>query len=145
MRTTPLALRANFDHNHVLHENVVVMTVAIERVPHVPEGERLEADDLGDPQDGLNVLIARLGSHDDVDIPATLRLAVEQGLLERECNLAEASHFLSRTALVRTNAPGMRQWRKKLFMTLWRNAASPIEYFRLAENRTVIMGEQVGI
>jgi KUP system potassium uptake protein len=145
LRMTPLALRANFEHNHILHENVVVMTLAIERVPHVPERDRLEADDLGDPQDGLTVLVARLGFHDEADIPATLRLAVDQGLLERECNLAEASYFISRTALVRTNAPGMRRWRKRLFLVLWHNAASPIEYFRLAESRTVIMGERVGI
>jgi KUP system potassium uptake protein len=70
---------------------------------------------------------------------------VDQGLLERECNLDEASYFLSRTALVRTDGPGMRQWRKRLFMTLWRNAGSPIDYFRLAESRTVIMGERVEI
>lgn len=144
-RTTPLALRANFEHNHVLHDNVVVMTVTIERVPHVSEPDRLEADDLGDPEDGITVLHARLGFHDEADIPATLRLAVDQGLLERECDLDEASYFISRTALVRTDAPGMRRWRKRLFMTLWRNAASPIEYFRLAESRTVIMGERVGI
>jgi KUP system potassium uptake protein len=145
LRTTPLALRANFEHNQVLHENVVIMTVTIQRVPHVPEAERLQADDLGDPQDGLTVLIARLGFHDQVDIPATLRSAVEQGLLERECDLEQASYFISRTALVRTNAPGMRRWRKRLFLALWHNAASPIEYFRLAESRTVIMGERVGI
>jgi KUP system potassium uptake protein len=145
LRTTPMALRANFEHNHVLHENVVVMTIITERVPHVPERERLEADELGDPADGICVLTARLGFHDDADIPATLRLAADQGLLEREVDLDEASYFVSRSVLVRTNAPGMWRWRKRLFLVLWHNAASSIEYFRLAENRTVIMGEEVDI
>jgi KUP system potassium uptake protein len=144
-RTTPLALRANLDHNHVLHENVVVMTITVERVPHVPDVDRLESDDLGDPEDGITVLNARLGFHDEADIPAMLRLALEQDLLERECDLDEASYFISRTALVRTNAPGMRAWRKRLFLVLWHNSASAIEYFRLAESRTVIMGERIGI
>jgi KUP system potassium uptake protein len=144
-RTTPLALRANFEHNHVLHENVVVLTVTIDRVPHVPEADRLEADDLGDPEDGITVLNARLGFHDEADIPAMLRLAVEQRLLERECDLEQASYFLSRSALVRTNAPGMWRWQKRLFLVLWHNSASAVEYFRLADNRTVIMGERVGI
>jgi KUP system potassium uptake protein len=144
-RTTPMALRANFAHNHVLHENVVVMTVTVDRVPHVPERNRLEADELGDPEDGITVLNARLGFHDEADIPAMLRLATEGDLLERVCDLDEASYFISRTALVRTNAPGMRRWRKRLFLVLWHNSASAIEYFRLAESRTVIMGERVGI
>jgi KUP system potassium uptake protein len=145
VRTTPLALRANYDHNHVLHENVVVMTIIVERVPHVPEAERLESDPLGDPADGLCLLTARLGFHDEADIPATLRLAASLGLVERQIDFDEASYFLSRTALVRTSAPGMHRWRKRLFLVLWHNAASPIEYFRLAENRTVIMGERVNI
>lgn len=145
VRMAPMALRANLEHNHVLHENVVVMTIDVERVPHVPEAERLVADELGDPLDGISLLTARLGFHDPVDIPATLRLADRQGLLEREIDLDEASYFVSRTVLVRTSAPGLRRWRKRLFLALWHNAASPIEYFRLSESRTVMMGEQVRI
>ena len=144
-RATPMALRANLQHNHVLHETVVVLTIEVQRVPHVPERERLAADDLGDPDDGITLLSGRLGFHDDADIPATLRLAVDQRLLERDVDLENASYFISRSALVRTNAPGMRTWRKRLFLIMWHNSASPIEYFRLAENRTVIMGEDVEI
>jgi KUP system potassium uptake protein len=144
-RTTPMALRANVEHNHVRHENVLVMTIVTERVPHVPEPDRLTADDLGNPEDGIVLLEARLGFHDAPDIPALVRLAAERRLVEREIDLGEASYFVSRTALVRTGAPGLRAWRKRLFLALWRNAASPIDYFRLPEDRTVIMGEEVGI
>ncbi|MGZ8482159.1 MAG: potassium transporter Kup [Candidatus Limnocylindria bacterium] len=142
-RTTPMALQANVDHNHVLHETVVVMTIEVERVPHVPEEDRLTADDLGDPGDGITLLTARLGFHDEADIPATLRLAVAQRLLERHVDLDDASYFVSRSVLVRTSGRGMRSWRKRLFLAMWHNSASSIEYFRLAENRTVIMGEDV--
>ena len=145
VRMAPLALRANLAHNHVLHQTVVVMTVAIERVPHVPEPERLEADELGNPADGICLITARLGYHDDIDIPATLRLADKGGLLEQEIDLDEASYFVSRTVLVRTSAPGLRRLRKGLFLVLWHNAASPIEFFRLSEDRTVIIGEEVRI
>jgi KUP system potassium uptake protein len=144
-RTMPLALRANLDHNHVLHDNVVVMTVMVDHVPNVPASDCLTADDLGDPDDGITMLTARLGFQDAPDIPRLLRLAVEQGLLERDCDLATASFFISRTFLVRTPAPGLRRWRKRLFLTMWRNAASPIEYFRLPEERTVTMGEPLEI
>ena len=33
--TTPLALRANVEHNHVVHEHVVIVSVVSENVPHV--------------------------------------------------------------------------------------------------------------
>ena len=36
--TTPLALRANFEHNHVVHEHVVIVSAISENVPHVREG-----------------------------------------------------------------------------------------------------------
>jgi KUP system potassium uptake protein len=35
--------------------------------------------------------------------------------------------------------------RKKLFVTMARNAASPLEHFGLPGDRTVIMGSQVGL
>ena len=34
--TTPLALRANVEHNHVLHECVLIVSLTTERVPYVP-------------------------------------------------------------------------------------------------------------
>ena len=37
----------------------------------------------------------------------------------------------------------MSRWRKRLFLALAHNAASPIEYFRLPADRTVAMGASV--
>ena len=34
--TAPLALRANVEHNHVLHRNVLILAVETMPVPHVP-------------------------------------------------------------------------------------------------------------
>jgi KUP system potassium uptake protein len=144
-RTTPMALRANLAHNHVLHENVIVLTVMFDRIPHVTPRDRLYADELGDPADGLCVIAARLGYHDVADIPALVRLAASQELIEREADIDHASYFVSRTSLVRTSADGMHRWRKRLFLVLWRNSGSPIEYFRLPQDRTVMVGEQLEI
>uniref|UniRef100_UPI00384BD54B KUP/HAK/KT family potassium transporter n=2 Tax=Actinomadura TaxID=1988 RepID=UPI00384BD54B len=56
-----------------------------------------------------------------------------------------ASYFLSRGVLRLTRAPGMRRWRKRLFLALARNAANPAEYFALPETRTVHMGSQIDV
>ena len=39
----------------------------------------------------------------------------------------------------------MARWRKKLFLAMARNAASPIEHFGLPVDRTVMMGSQVSV
>jgi len=65
-------------------------------------------------------------------------------LLERNLDLEHASYFLSRITITPSEGDGaMSTWRKKLFMLMARNAASPIDHFGLPANRTVIMGSQV--
>ncbi len=39
----------------------------------------------------------------------------------------------------------MALWRKKIFMVMARNAASPIEHFGLPIERTVLMGQHVDL
>jgi KUP system potassium uptake protein len=142
-QTTPLALRANVEHNHVLHDHVVVISIETERVPHVPESERLSNDDLGNAHDGISGLTARFGFQDHPDVPALLRLADRSDLLERSVDLGDASYFLSYITIVRTDAPGMMAWRKRLFLVMAHNAANPVWYFRLPDDCTVTIGERV--
>jgi KUP system potassium uptake protein len=142
IETTPLAMRANVEHNYVLHESAVIISVESVGVPHVPESERVSIDDLGYTDDGIAHVTARFGFQDEPNIPETLRLAVAKGL-ECELDLEHATYLLSRITIQPTNAPGMRRWRKALFVTLARNAASPVEYFCLPAERTVTMGSTI--
>ncbi len=141
--TTPLALRANVEHNHVLHEHVVIVSIETEMVPHVLDAERLESDGLGDSGDGITRLTAHFGFQDAPDVPATLRLADRLGMLEGPCDLDQASYFLSQITIVPSPEATMGSWRKKLFLSLARNASTPVEYFRLPGSRTVTMGERI--
>jgi KUP system potassium uptake protein len=142
-KTTPLALRANVEHNHVLHQHVIIICIEVMRVPHIPRSDRLAADQLGHPHDGITGIVARFGFQDVVDIPATLRLAAGQELLEGEVDVGRASYFLSQMTIVATPRKGMMMWRKKLFLFLAHNAANPATYFKLPDNRTVTMGERI--
>ena len=141
--TTPLALRANVEHNHVLHKRVIIVTIENERVPHISSADRLLADHLGNPGDGIAGLTARFGFQDVLDIPATLRLAADRHLLEGKIDLNQVSYFLSQITIVPGDDPGMSTWRKKLFLKMARNAANPAEYFRLPDTQTVTMGERI--
>jgi KUP system potassium uptake protein len=144
--TTPLALRANLQLNHVLHERVVLLEGRTEHVPHVPWEERLTIDDLGDPTDGIVQITARFGFQDATDFPEVLRRAAALGTGElRGLDPDDASFFVSRINLRRTALPGMSTWRKVLFISLAHNAASQTEFLQLPDDRTVVMSSQVDL
>jgi len=142
--TTPLAMRANVEHNHILHEHVVILSIETLMVPHVAETERLAVDDLGYSDDGITFVAARFGYMDEPNVPRVLRLAAAAGL---ECPLEvdEASYFLSKIELHTGEEPGLRRWRKHLFVATSRITADAAEYFGLPRERTVIMGSRIDV
>jgi KUP system potassium uptake protein len=141
-RTAPLALRANVEFNRVLHEHVVLVSVVAENVPHVPPGQRLSVDDLGDPEDGVVHLSARFGFQDVHDIPAAL--AEARGLsTELDIDPATAYYFLSRISIELGDDPCLARWRKRIFIGLAHNAANPAIFFKLPLDRTVVMGSRL--
>ena len=140
--TTPLAMRVNLDHNHVLHGHVVVVSIETLRVPHVAEAEQVVIDNLGYEDDGISHVTARIGFQDDTDVPRILELAIDQGL-ERDCDPDTAKYFVSRMTIVPTDAPGMSGVRKRLFLAIARNASDPVLYFHLPVDRTLVMGAHV--
>ncbi len=143
--TTPLALRAEVEHTHALHEKVVVISLDRVSVPNVDPDDRFVVTRMGHGLFQIFHVVDRVGYRDETNIPRALALARKQGLLDRNLDLEHASYFVSRIAITPTDAPGMKLWRKKLFVALARNAASPIEAFGLPTERTVMMGSQVPV
>ena len=125
-QTTPLAMRANVEHNHVLHERVMIVSIETERVPHVYHEDRLTYDELGNAADGISGLSARFGFQDPPNVPAMLRLAADSEMLERSIDLDASPTSSRRSRSCATDAPGMRPWRKRLFLALAHNAANPV-------------------
>jgi KUP system potassium uptake protein len=140
--TVPLALRANFEFNGVVHEHVVVVTVIPENVPHVPRSERLSVDSLDRTDDGIVHLAVRFGFQDDQDIPGALRDAFML-TSELEVDPEAAFYYVSRVSIELGTGDGLPRWQKMLFIGLAHNAASPAVHFRLPVERTVIMGTRV--
>ena len=135
----PSALLHNIKHNKVLHERVVVLTVAIQDVPYVETGERVEIKDLGQ---GFYRMTMRFGFLEETDVPATLAKVTMCGA---PFEMMKTSFFLSRQTLIASAKPGMAIWREKLFSWMLRNAASAMEFFRLPTNRVVELGSQIEI
>jgi KUP system potassium uptake protein len=133
----PGALLHNLKHNKVLHEEVVVLTVSTEEVPHVPTEERVEVESLGS---GFFRVQARYGFMEDPHVPYVLRLAKDRGL---EFSLAETSFFLGREVLLASRRSGMPAWREKLFQLLSRNAQAATAFFHIPPDLVIELGSQI--
>ena len=134
---TPPALAHNLRYNKVLHERVVVLTVATAQVPHVPAGERLSVQPLGR---GLFNMRVQYGFMEDPNVPAALRQASQQGL---HLDLDDTTYFLGRETIIVSRRRGMAIWREQLFVVMARNAVRATAFFRLPTERVVELGVQV--
>ena len=140
--TAPLALRANVEHNEILHEHVLILSIETMPAPHVPAEERLQIDDLGYKDDQITHVTARFGYMDQTNVPGLMPL-IRAAAAESPLHDDRLSYFVSRIELVQGNTPGMSRWRKRLFIATSRITADAAEYFRLPRERTVIMGSRI--
>ncbi len=136
---TPSALLHNIKHNKVLHERVIVLTVNIADVPYVDDEHRCSIEELGD---GFFRVILNYGFMQETDVPAAMQ---RHEMCGGAFDMMKTSFFLSRQTLLTSDNPGMMVWREKLFAWMMRNAATPMEFFRLPTNRVVELGSQVEI
>jgi len=143
--TTPLALRIEVENTHTFPKRVVIVSVDLVSIPNVDEFERFTVERIGGEFNVFHVTV-RAGYHDSLDIPLALRLCRKQGLLEVNLDLEHASYFVSRISIKpNEDVPPLTRLRKKLFMVMARNAASPIDAFQLPSEKTVLVGSQIAL
>ena len=136
---TPRALLHNLKHNHVLHENTMLLTIKTSDLPRVPNADKVEIDRK---ITGLVRVMATFGYMETPSIPRILALMREEGM---ELNLMDTSFFLGRSSLRAARNFGMPLWQDRLFIRLYMMSATAIDYFRIPPNRVIEMGGQVTI
>jgi KUP system potassium uptake protein len=132
---TPRALQHNFEHNHVLHRDVILATVRTTGAPYVADDGRLSIENL---DHGIRRVVVTYGFQEQPNLPKALQEV--PGV-----DTANLSYFLNHVTLMATRAPGMRLWRKRLFVAIQRNAAGAARFFRIPSDRVVELGTQVEI
>lgn len=133
---TPLALRQNVTHNHILHERVLILGVHTTETPHVPAGQRLETEEIGE---GFFRVTLHYGFMEEPNVPRDLAAAS----LDLDFDPDTISYFLGRETLLATPDPGMFMWRESLFSFMSRNSQPATLFFRLPPERVVEIGAQV--
>lgn len=135
----PPALFHNIEHNKVLHERVVFLSVIVRDYPRVPVDERIEVHAMSD---GFYRVCLYYGFMDQFNVPRELMLAKAQGL---DIELQEVSYFLGRERVLASDKPGMPIWREQLFIIMGRNSRNATDFFRLPPEQVVELGAQVEI
>lgn len=142
--TAPLSMRANVEHNHVLAEHVVIVSLTTLPVPRVPDSERISFDELGVPDDGIIHVMAAFGYMERIDVPHALSL-IDPSQTEGPLDLDRATYFLSRLELCQGPAPTMAPWRKRLFIATSYITADAAAHFGLPLDRTVLIGSRLEV
>ena len=143
--TTPLALRADVEHTHSLHEKVVIVSVDTVSIPHVDSGDRFDGGAAGQGPFKVFHLTLRVGYQDKLDVPAELALARKQGLLERNLDLEHASYFVSRITITPTEASGNAALAQEPVHRDGAQRVQPHRTLRSAERPHRLMGSQVAL
>jgi KUP system potassium uptake protein len=143
-QTAPLAMRANVELNHVLHEHVVIMSIDTLTVPRVEDSERIEVDGLGYANDGIIDVTAHFGYMEAPDVLAALQL-LDPAQTEGPIAIDDASFVLSKIELTMGQSRTMAPWRKRLFIATSHLTADGAEYFHLPRDRTVIVGSRIEV
>jgi KUP system potassium uptake protein len=143
-QTAPLAMRANVEHNRVLHDHVIVMSIDTVPVPRVSDEERTTIDELGYRKDGIIYVSACYGYMERPNIPHALTL-LDPEHTEGRIDVDSASYFLSKLELAVGDDPSMAPWRKRLFITTSHITADAAAYFKLPLDRTVVIGSRIEV
>jgi KUP system potassium uptake protein len=137
LQGTPPTLLHNLQHNKVLHERVILLTVVTSDIPYVPRDKRVEVEGLGH---GFYRLTLRYGFMEEPDVPDALRQASVRGF---QIDLNETTFFLGLETLLATRRPGLPLWRERLFVLIARNAVRANAFFKIPPERVVELGMQV--
>jgi KUP system potassium uptake protein len=137
LQGTPPTLLHNLQHNKVLHERVILLTVVTSDTPYVSTEKRTEVDVLGH---GFYRLTVRYGFMEEPDVPEALRAASAPGF---KIDLDETTFFLGLETLLATGRPGLPLWRERLFVLIARNAVRANAFFKIPPERVVELGMQV--
>jgi len=139
----PVVLLHHLKHNKVLHETVILLSIATDEIPEVPRAERVKIEALGQ---GFFRVIAHYGFMESADVKEVLQRCRDFGIAARPL---DTSYYLGRERLIPRRGPwkkgglSMNIVRKMLFGIMSRNARSATEYFQLPPNRVVELGTQI--
>lgn len=135
--SVPPALLHNLKHNHVLHDQIVILNVETLRVPYAEPDEAAIYQPLSERVARLTL---RFGFRQDPHVSRALAGARRLGF---RFDVMQTSFFLGRRKLVLGEHGRMGTATARLFLAMNRLATDPSDFYHLPRNRVVELGTQM--
>ena len=134
---TPFSLSSFVEHSHVLHQQVLLVSVTPINLPVAPPQRQIRVTWM---PDGFYKVSAQCGFMESPDIPKLLEKAREHGLA---WDPESTTYFARRVVVLTTGNSPMALWRKRLFASLSSVATDSVRTFNLPPSRVVEFGVQM--
>ena len=137
----PFALRHEWLRHEILHEQIVLLTIVVERRPNVPMSERVQIDVLAP---SLTRVTAHYGFMQSPKIHNILAMCHEHG--GPGLFTEPIYYFLARPRIVAATGPGaMPNWRRTLYEFMLRTARPFTDSLGLPPDRVIEFGVSVPV
>ena len=135
----PQVLMHNLEHNRVLHQQIIVLTMVTKDEPYVDEADRIKLRVFGDGRNFFRVKLY-FGFMDQPDLRRSLHLCKNEGVIinEKQTSFLVGSEKIS----FRRKSP-FPAWRQALFSFLVHNAANAIDYYKLPVDQVIEIGVRI--
>ncbi len=135
----PSALIRNLEHNHVVHERVLILNIDIVRTPRRDPSHRVSVEQIL-PQ--VYRISAFFGFMETPDVGEALRSARARGL---RVFMEDCSFFVGQHVVRARPLPGWRGLQRRLFARMQRRSAPSAEFFRMPGRGLVILTTAVEV
>jgi KUP system potassium uptake protein len=135
----PSALIRNLEHNHVVHERLIVLNMDFARMPRWDPSHRVTIEPL---QEGVYRITAHFGFMETPDIGVALRAARQRGV---RVFVEDCSFFLGQHVVHARHRPGWRGLQRRFFARMQRRSAQAAEFFRMPGRGVVVLTTVVEI
>ncbi len=135
----PSALIRNIQHNHVLHQRVIILNVEIADTPRQDPVRRLRIEE---PVPGVFWLTARFGFMEAPDVGEALKACRARGL---RVFAEDSSFFVGRHVVRARPLPGLRGLQRRVFARMQQYSTQAAEFFRMPFRDVVVLNTSVEI
>lgn len=135
----PQVFLHNFEHNHVLHEQIMVLTIVTKDEPYVDVAHRIKIRTFGKDNNFYRVKLY-YGFQQSPDVRQALEQCAREGL---NIDFNHTSFFIGSERLSFRKKSLMPQWRRPLFRFLFHNASSAIGFFKIPVERVIELGIRI--
>jgi KUP system potassium uptake protein len=137
----PQVFLHNFEHNHVLHEQIIVLTIVTKDEPYIDYEHRVKIRRFGKEHNFYRVKFY-YGFQQSPDVRQDLELCAQAGI---HLDFKDTSFFIGSEQVTFKERNPLPRWRKALFLFLFHNAASAIDFFKIPVERVIELGIRISL